>query len=116
MIKKKNAIIKETIFVIDDYSGSGSTIENIIREIEENYLQNEVYIIVYIWQKTAYEKISNLIEKQMNNYYHIYIDDETSLLLASLLSLIMIRMPSASLSSLMSAMPSSFFSLTRSAI
>ena len=76
IIKEKRKITNKTIFIVDDYSGSGSTIENLIKEIEKNYFQNDVYIIVYIWQKTAYEKISKFLKEQTKNNYHIYKDDE----------------------------------------
>ncbi len=65
---KENSII----LVVDDYSGSGDTIINIAKAIEEKYSNNKVLILCYIWQEKAIKRIKRikkyLCEKLKNNY------------------------------------------------
>lgn len=75
---EKREINNSAILIVDDYSGSGGTIEEIIEEIEKLYYGNEIYIVVYIWQEKAYENLKKKIEQEkLNNIYHIYEDEDT---------------------------------------
>ena len=63
------------ILIVDDYVGSGKTIIDILKELENCYNNQNVKIISYIWQEKAINKINEYInEKERNNNYEIHID------------------------------------------
>ena len=70
---KENSVI----LIADDYVGSGKTIIDILKEIENNYNNQNVKIIAYIWQEKAINKINEYInETERNNNYEIHIDED----------------------------------------
>lgn len=83
-IEKKNVIfynkeeleyneVKEndTVLIMDDYSGSGSTIIEMIGKIEEKFSDINVLIVIYVWQTKAIENIKNYLKKDLKNNYKI---------------------------------------------
>ena len=57
----------EIIMIIDDYIGSGRTIIDILKEIENKYNNKNIKIIGCIWQNNAIKNISKYIKKIRNN-------------------------------------------------
>lgn len=83
-IEKKNVIfynkeelkyneVKEndTVLIMDDYSGSGSTIIEMIEKIEDKFSNINGLIIIYIWQTSAIENIKKYLNNNLNNNYKI---------------------------------------------
>ena len=72
---KYNEIVKgSTILIMDDYSGSGETIINIAKAIENEFSNNKVLILCYIWQEKAIKivkRINKSLSKKLNNNYEI---------------------------------------------
>lgn len=72
---KYNEIVKSsTILIMDDYSGSGETIINIAKAIENEFSNNRVLILCYIWQEKAIKmvkRINKSLSKKLNNNYEI---------------------------------------------
>lgn len=66
-------ILKEesTILLMDDYSGSGNTIINMIEAIEKEYSNKRILILIYVWQKNAIKRIKAYIDKKLKNNYRI---------------------------------------------
>ena len=62
----------EIIMIIDDYIGSGRTIIDILKEIENKYNNKNIKIIGCIWQNNAIKNINKYIKKIRNNKYEIY--------------------------------------------
>lgn len=83
-IEKKNVIFynkdeleynelkeNDTVLIMDDYSGSGSTIIEMIEKIEGKFSNINGLIIIYIWQTNAIENIKKYLNKDLNNNYKI---------------------------------------------
>lgn len=72
---KYNEIVKgSTILIMDDYSGSGETIINIAKAIENEFSNNKVFILCYIWQEKAIKIVNRMkkyLSKKLNNNYEI---------------------------------------------
>lgn len=69
---KENSVI----LIIDDYIGSGKTIIDILKQIENSYKNQNIKIVSYIWQEKAIEKINEYIyETEKNNNYEIYTEN-----------------------------------------
>ena len=72
---KYNEIVKgSTILIMDDYSGSGETIINIAKAIENEFSNNKVLILCYIWQEKAIKIVNRMkkyLSKKLNNNYEI---------------------------------------------
>ena len=47
--------------IIDDYIGSGRTIIDILKEIENKYNNKNIKIIGCIWQNNAIKNINNIM-------------------------------------------------------
>lgn len=73
-LEYKNIVENSTILIIDDYSGSGESIINIAKAIENKYSNNKVLILCYVWQKKAIKIIKRMkkfFDKKLNNDYEI---------------------------------------------
>ena len=71
-INKLQEEIQSKIDSIDDYIGSGRTIIDILKEIENKYNNKNIKIIGCIWQNNAIKNINKYIKKIRNNKYEIY--------------------------------------------
>ena len=77
-IELKEVKEDSVILIVDDYVGSGKTIIDILKELENCYNNQNVKIISYIWQEKAIKKINEYInEKERNNNYEIHIDENS---------------------------------------
>ena len=77
-IELKEVKENSVILIVDDYVGSGKTIIDILKELENCYNNQNVKIISYIWQEKAINKINEYInEKERNNNYEIHIDENS---------------------------------------
>lgn len=70
-LKVKKVEEDSTILVMDDYIGSGDTIINIIKAIDEKYSNKKVVILGYVWQETAIKRIKVCIKEEHKNFYNI---------------------------------------------
>ena len=59
------------LLLVDDYSGSGNTIINMINAIEKEYSKRRILILIYVWQEMAIKKIKEYIGQDLNNKYKI---------------------------------------------
>lgn len=74
-IEQKDIKEKSIILIIDDYIGSGKSIIDILKSIENNYTKKKIGIISGIWQEKALIKIKEYItEKERKNDYIFYND------------------------------------------
>lgn len=73
-LEKKEIEENSTILIMDDYSGSGETIINMVRAIENEYSNKKVLILCYVWQEKAIriiKRMKRLFSKKLNNNYEI---------------------------------------------
>ena len=73
-LEYKNIVENSTILIMDDYSGSGESIINMVKAIENEYSNNKVLILCYVWQKKAIKIIKRMkkfFDKKLNNDYEI---------------------------------------------
>lgn len=77
-IELKEVKENSVILIVDDYVGSGKTIIDILKELENYYNNQNVKIISYIWQEKAINKINEYInETERINNYEIHIDENS---------------------------------------
>ena len=75
-IELKDIKENSVILIVDDYVGSGKAIIDILKSIENNYNNQSVIVIAYIWQEKAIKKINEYLkETEKNNNYEIHIDE-----------------------------------------
>lgn len=70
-IERKKLKEKDNIVIVDDYSGSGETIKNMIKAVEENYSDKKVFILIYVWQQKSITAIREFLMENLKNNYEI---------------------------------------------